>query len=407
MFSKVLNIGVSDDLEFYQKRETKILNIFSIITLIGLLIGTTNIFFLKKEYPVIMVSFEALASILILILNSKRFFNAAAFLFVISINLTLLYMNMYYHSDTGSYLYYFPLIFCIALLHNPNKSKARDLIFFSIILLSFLGARVIHPTCIPTAAVSAAQNAIIFNFNVNLVALLTAILVYLIITFINKQYKELSDLLEVSKDDQVTIQNSLREKEVLLAEIQHRVKNNLSVIIGLFNLQMDNASSEEARQSINEAKNRVLSIAMVHERLYRKEDLSKINLKYYISELTKEIVRGHPLYKSVTIEEHLEDLDVDITKAVPIGLIVNEVITNSLKHAFSDPNVKPHLKITLTKNLDQICIKMQDNGIGFPENKAKSGSLGITLIESLADQIDGNIYYLNTNGAGVKLSFPV
>jgi two-component sensor histidine kinase len=406
MFSKVLNIGITDRLEFYQKRETKILNLFSLITLTGLLIGTTNIFFLKDHYPVFMVSFEALASFAVLILNHKQIYQASAYVFVISINFTLLYMNLYYHNDTGSYLYYFPLIFCIALLHNPNKSKARAIAFFCIILVSFFGARFLDSSLIQAAKLNDEQNKIIFNYNVNLVAVLTVILVYLVITFINKQYKELSDLLVTSKDDQITIENSLKEKEVLLAEIQHRVKNNLSVIIGLFNLQKDSATNEETKQSITEAKNRVLSIAMVHERLYRKDDLSKINLKYYISELTKEIVRGHHLYKTVTIEESLEDINADITKAVPIGLIVNEVVTNSLKHAFKDTDTKPVLKLSLSRNFDQICIKVEDNGKGFPENKVRSDrSLGLTLIESLANQIDGNIYYLNNNGAGVKLSF--
>ncbi|MCW3078308.1 MAG: hypothetical protein JWO32_2917, partial [Bacteroidetes bacterium] len=300
-----------------------------------------------------------------------------------------------------------PLIFCIALLHNPNKSKIRAFVFFTIVVLSFLAGRLLKFPHIGSANLTPLQNTVIFNFNINLVAILTVILVYLVINMINKQYSELSDLLKKSQEDQITIQSSLKEKDILFSEIQHRVKNNLSVIIGLFNLQKDNSSNEETKQHITEAKNRVLSIAMVHERLYR-TNISKINLKNYISELTKEVVRSHPLHGYVTVQENLEDLEVDITKAVPIGLVINEVITNSLKHGFVNTDVKPVLNISVVKTFDLICIKLEDNGKGFPENKTRpEKSLGLSLIESLADQIDGNIYYSNNEGATVKLSLPV
>ena len=95
---------------------------------------------------------------------------------------------------------------------------------------------------------------------------------------VSKQYQELDELLSKTKDNQVTISNSLKEKEVLLAEIQHRVKNNLSIMIGLFNFQKETTSNEETKSALLEAKNRVLSIAMVHNQLYRKNDLTKINL---------------------------------------------------------------------------------------------------------------------------------
>lgn len=406
MFSKLLNIGVYDGLEFYQKRETKILNLFSIITIVGSLIGTINVYFLGQAYPAFVVITEIATSVLIILFNKEKKFQSAAYTFVISINLTLLYLNLYYDGSTGSYLYYFPLIFCIALLYNPNKSKIRAFVFFTIVLLSFLSGRFFKFPHLGSANLTPFQNTVIFNFNINLVAVLTVVLVYLVINMINKQYLELSDLLKKSQEDQITIQNSLKEKDILFSEIQHRVKNNLSVIIGLFNLQKENSSNEETKQHITEAKNRVLSIAMVHERLYR-TNISKINLKNYISELTKEVVRSHPLHDYVTVKENLEDLEVDITKAVPIGLVINEVITNSLKHGFVNTQVKPVINISVIKTFDLICIKLEDNGKGFPENKTRSEkSLGLSLIESLADQIDGNIYYSNNEGATVKLSLP-
>lgn len=408
MLTKLLNIGVTENLDFYQKREVKIINLFSFITLLGLLIGATNIFFLKSSYPYLPIFAETLATLLVLLLNAKKYNQTATYLFVISLNLNLVYINHYYDVSTGSYLYYLPIIFCVALLHNPERPVARVVILLSVIAFCFFLSRFVSLPFIPKANITKEQNDLIFDYNINLCAGLTIILVYLIINLINRQNRELTDLLRKSHTDQVTITNSLKEKEVLLAEIQHRVKNNLSVLIGLFNLQKDSATNEETRQSMMEAKNRVLSIAMVHERLYRKEDLSKINLKHYIAELAKEIVRGHPLHGSVTVVEELESLDADITKAVPIGLIVNEIVTNSLKHAFGENSKDATIKITLNRQFDQVCLKIQDNGKGFsPDMERSDRSLGLTLIESLAEQLDGDIHYASNGGATVKLAFPV
>jgi two-component sensor histidine kinase len=366
-----------------------------------------NIYFLGEAYPSFTVILELTASSLIFYLNHKKLYNASAYLFVISMNLTLMHMCLFYSLETGSFLYYFPLIFCIALLHDPKQPKKRALIFFSIITLSILCSRLLEIPQEYRANLSAEQDKVLFNFNINVAAALTIVLVFLVIRFINKQYLELGSLVKTVKDDKVIIQNSLKEKEVLLAEIHHRVKNNLSVILGLFNLQRESLANEEARQSLTEAKNRVMSIAMVHERLYSKSDLTKINLTQYISELTREIVRGHPLYTRVKITEALEIIDVDITKAVPIGLIVNEAVTNSLKHGFKNSQIEPELTVSLLKTLDLICIKIQDNGIGFPENKKQDDrSLGLSLIESLAEQIEGKVYFETKGGALVKLTFP-
>jgi two-component sensor histidine kinase len=408
MFTRLLNIGITNDLDFYQKREVRILNLLASIVFFGQLIGATNIIFLHHAYPAFFQILIAICNLMMLILTYKHYYQTAAYLFVIYINATLLYVIQYYDVSTANYLYYFPVIFCVALLHNPNKPIKRTIIFFSIVTLSFLCSRFFKLEFIKKVEFTDEQNRLLFQYNIYFCALVTIVLVYMFIRLINKQNNEVSELLQTVKKDQVTIQNSLTEKDVLLAEIQHRVKNNLAVIIGLFNLQKDTASNDETRQAITEAKNRVLSIAMVHEKLYKKEDLSHINLKSYISELTKEVVKSHPLSKQITILEELESIDSTITKAVPIGLIINEAITNALKHAFNSSSEKPTIKISMITTFDLICIKILDNGKGFENlNKRSDKSLGLTLIESLAEQIDGEVYYSNDNGAVIKFSFPV
>lgn len=180
------------------------------------------------------------------------------------------------------------------------------------------------------------------------------------------------------------------------------------MLIGLFNFQRDAASGEEVKFALNEAKNRVLSIAMVHQQLYGKSNLSRIDLKKYIAELTTEVLNTHPLYSHVEVKQNLEEINIDITKAVPIGLIINEIITNAFKHAFKDKTIKPVIAIQLRLIKNTVKLTIKDNGSGFPQNfNSSNNSLGHTLIESLTDQIDGKVAFSNNNGAQVEVSFPV
>ncbi|MBK6521058.1 MAG: sensor histidine kinase [Sphingobacteriaceae bacterium] len=190
------------------------------------------------------------------------------------------------------------------------------------------------------------QNRLLFLYNIYFCIILTIVLVFAFIRFLNNQYNELAELLKKNRADQITISNSLKEKEILLAEIQHRVKNNLSVIIGLFNFQSDLTDNQETKTALLEAKNRVLSIAMVHDQLHAKDNFNKINLNTYISELIQELKRSHPVFSHTEINKNMENLSLDISKTIPIGLIVNEVVTNSFKHGFKD-HKKPSICLKL------------------------------------------------------------
>ena len=234
-------------------------------------------------------------------------------------------------------------------------------------------------------------------------------MVYLVVKLINRQNNESLGLLKKEQEAQKIIAQSLKEKEILLAEIQHRVKNNLAIITGLLNLQTEKAPCNESKLLMMESRNRVMSIAMVHERLYKKDNLSKINLKQYLSELVQELIKSFPVHsKQIEIVEELEKIELEITKAVPIGLIVNEALTNSLKHAFDAGNNKPTINIKMQLIFDRIQICITDNGVGFADiNNRKDSALGLSLIESLCDQIDAQVVFKNENGACVSIVFPV
>lgn len=232
-------------------------------------------------------------------------------------------------------------------------------------------------------------------------------LVYLVVKLINKQTQETLILLDKEKEAQLKISQSLKEKEVLLAELQHRVKNNLAVITGLLNLQTEKAPCNISKDLMIESRNRVMSIAMVHNRLYKHQNLSTIDFKTYVSELVSEIMESFPVRKKqIKVIQELDTLELEITKAVPIGLIINEAITNSLKHAFNQNIENPTITIEM-KNINDITkISLIDNGIVSNVTIGdKDQSLGLSLIESLADQIDANTEFNFKNGTSLVITF--
>lgn len=408
MFKKFVNIGVTAELDPYQKRETRVLNVIAIIIVFGLLVGSTNYLFLGKLYPYVFNSSVLLGAATIILFNYRKYYSLALYAFLITIIGTLIYIGNYYDRSTGTMVYFFPLIFCIALLHNPNKPRYHLVIQMGVILIGFYISQNVKLSFITPGNFSNYQIILLRYYNLYFSVIITIVLVFLLTRLVGDQHREVNQLIKKLEDNQQVVTGSLKEKEVLLKEVQHRVKNNLAVLIGLFNFQRDAASSEDVKTALIEAKNRVLSIAMVHQQLYGKSNLSRIELKKYISELTTEVLNTHPLFSHVQVKQNMEEINIDITKAVPIGLIINEIITNSFKHAFNNKSAEPEIAIQLRLIANTVQLIIKDNGSGFPENfNSSNNSLGHTLIESLTDQIDGKVLFSNNNGAQVEVSFPL
>ncbi|MEX0723839.1 MAG: PAS domain S-box protein [Gracilimonas sp.] len=203
------------------------------------------------------------------------------------------------------------------------------------------------------------------------------------------------------------VRKSLREKEMMLAEIHHRVKNNLAVITGLLELQSFSAESESAKRILKDSQMRVNSIAMVHEKLYKSEDFSEVDINQYFNELAEVIHKTMSQADTkVNIELNIDSIKLPITQAIPCGLLLNEILSNSFKHAFEDRK-KGCIRVCLSQNCDRLFLKIQDNGIGLPENSEVdiNKSMGMTLIKTLAKQLDANFNFGNESGAVFEFEF--
>ena len=206
------------------------------------------------------------------------------------------------------------------------------------------------------------------------------------------------------------IRQSLMEKESLLKEIHHRVKNNLNIVTSLLNLQAMKLENESPLQVIlSEAINRIRSMAMVHERLYRSGNLSSIMLKEHIESLVQELRNVLVLDNRIEFDVDISDVGVNIEKAIPVSLIITELITNSVKHAFLDGQ-NGLIKIYVTEDGDDIVsIQIEDNGKGLPSNLdiSKDGNLGFELLRVLVDQLHGKFSVMKTCGTCICISFPI
>jgi PAS domain S-box-containing protein len=214
------------------------------------------------------------------------------------------------------------------------------------------------------------------------------------------------------------IHKSLKEKESLLREIHHRVKNNLQVISSLLSLQSDYAKGIDSSKLFDESQNRISTIALIHEHLYQSEDLAEINIGQYIGDLTNNLLTVYgDEGNNVSVKFNTDDLTVDIDTAIPCGLIINELFSNCLKHAFVPQNggkktEKPKDLISVgfnSNNSGSLVLLVKDNGIGLPEglDYKDTESLGLQLVCMLTEQLGGVIEVGNSVGCEFRITFPI
>jgi PAS domain S-box-containing protein len=208
------------------------------------------------------------------------------------------------------------------------------------------------------------------------------------------------------KEKEEEIRKSLQEKEVLLREIHHRVKNNLQIIASLLHLQEDSIDEKEVADVLKESEGRVKSMAMVHEKLYQSPSFSKINLKQYIEKLLSDIIftYGTPT-GSIKTKLIIKDINLNIDTAIPLGLIINELVTNSAKYAF--PQSEGTITIKLKSLPEQMELTISDNGIGMPKDIdiKNSNTLGLQLVNGLVNQLDGELKLDRSHGTEFKIIF--
>ncbi len=219
-------------------------------------------------------------------------------------------------------------------------------------------------------------------------------------------YINIIDITEQKKNETL-LESSLTEKEILLKEIHHRVKNNLQIISSLIVLQEQYIKDERILHIFKDFQNRIKVMALIHQTLYNSENLNKICLSKYIKNLVNNLFKAYSVNsKKIKLQLNIENIDFSLDNAIAWGLIINELVSNSLKHAFSK-NEDGKIIVTLKKTINnRIILDVYDNGIGFPKDVdyESSDTLGLKLISTITKQMDGKISIERNNGTHVIIT---
>jgi len=252
------------------------------------------------------------------------------------------------------------------------------------------------------------------NKQKNILIFFALVLFLLLVLSLLNSYKLKKSRKEVrEKNKEITLKNkqvkiALSEKEVLLKEVHHRVKNNLQVISGLLELQNISVTDDSVKLALKEGQNRIQSVALVHKMMYQSENVSKVNMQKYLEELLQVLELSYAnSQKNIQTIIHAYGVDFDVTLAVPISLIVNEAVCNAYKHAFENKK-SGSIEVTISKEKEATySLLIKDDGLGLPEefDIKKLKSIGFDLIHGLSKQLKGKLTVNGTTGTEIKITF--
>ncbi|MFP4009077.1 MAG: sensor histidine kinase, partial [Spirulinaceae cyanobacterium] len=211
------------------------------------------------------------------------------------------------------------------------------------------------------------------------------------------------------KTAEAQLRKSLDDKELLLKEVHHRVKNNLQVISGMFYLQAQYIDDPDVLSILTDSQNRIESMALIHEKLYQSKNFAKVDLSTYIEDLSNHLFASYNLNPhNISLRQNVKNANLPLDAAIPCGLLVNELVSNALKHAFPDRRTGEIFIQLLKNDRDELKLIVRDNGIGLPQklNVENNNSLGLRLVRSLTRQLKGKLEIYNAEGAVFSLTFP-
>lgn len=392
--NKALLVGIHDRLTDEEKSKQKLVNIF---------IWTSILFCIPYYIVFIFASQFQLASLFIitqllfifsLVASRNGYLNTSKILIIITTNYAILSLNLYFGKDAGFLLYYFaaPLVI-FTLFHYRQKKQVIFGLFFY--FSSYLIAEIINEKgALPLIEVDALTKTWMHSLNT---VMAFSYLVFLAFGFAKEHYESYEKL----TNQHNFLERILREKNTLLSETHHRVKNNMAVISGLLDLQMMYNNQPELKQLLTSSKSRIKSMSLVHESLYSQKDVGEIDFKEYISKVVQEIESSHKKETKVVVHLAIDKMNFDLQKAVPLGLIINELITNAYKHAFLGSS-QGAIFLDFKKEENYTLI-VRDNGIGMSEDK--NDTMGLSLIHALVKQIDGSYQFSSNAGTIFKMTF--
>ena len=382
------------------------------------------VYFLVNGYylPFIAISIGIAIFLLSIVLNHFEKYTLSSSLILLNTNYCVLFFSIYLGFDSGIHLYLFTSPLIVLTLFDTKK-----IIFIALAMMSYILNFIILLLIgglfkINFLILSESENDAFYlvNFICSSFILMTLALYFLynnnkvnqLLTLQNKQLifqqEQLEDENKIRKAAEVRAVSSLSERETLLSEIHHRVKNNLAIVSALMDLQTFYLKDEKTIQILKESQNRIKSIALLHEKLYENKSLKDVDVASYTLELIHFIKQSlSNKEKDIQIHAKIDQINLEMAKAMPFGLLLNELITNSYKYAFLKKDAG-NIFISIYEKDNEYTLEYKDDGPGFEYNDKKDNSLGLNLIESFCLQLNGNFTYkFITNQMVFEFKFPV
>jgi two-component sensor histidine kinase len=384
------DLGVKTSYNPWEISLTRKLNFLSLVGIFNVIV--TLILFLSIGFTDFVTEcvITLLMGPLVIVLNIRKNYLWAAYLFY-GIGIALFFLlTLKMGIDSHVILYYFPILVSLIQVFGRKETLKHLVTIAFLFFISIVGIVVAYKNDHQSIAYTTDSLLRLKLVNILSAFFLTVVLIC-IITIENLKQETL-------------IKNTLREKEILLAEVFHRVKNNMNIVTSLLNLKKFSSKSEEVKQALEECRERVFSMALVHQIIYSNKNITSLNFEEYIQKLAGESVNAIGGIEKVDVEFDTESIELPLFYAIPCGLILNELITNSFKHA-QIPAKKLKINIAFKGVGDNLLLKFSDNGPGFSPQLFKSESLGLELIKSLVEQIDAVYNIQSLNGSVFEMTF--
>lgn len=406
LYELVIGLGVSDSSNPADSRRIRAIN-FMCLAWIPPLFACAAFCINTPEWHYGLLMFMTITMLfLVLVFNSFGNLRFATIVYLLVLNFNILLVNVLFEFNYGSFLFLFPLFASVSFLYPLPKYRNMLALIFSIMVLVHAVSYFLVSSY-PSKELVIYPNSLFTRLNHIFSFALTLLIVLKYNVLQSQQKVALDHRIKDNEQQKQLLEETLKDRNILLSEIHHRTKNNLAIVSSMLNLQRHQVENEQLKSILMDCSNRVHSMATVHQKLYEKGNFTKIDLKDYLEDLIRDLQSTiFPENKTIQMVVEIDSFQLTSDKAIPCALILNELITNSVKHAFKEKGGK--LEIRIKKIASQILLMIHDNGPGFDYNPKKNYvSLGMTLIEALTEQLDGHFEYNTKEGTTFTLSFKI
>lgn len=391
ILKNMVNVGVKADYLPWEVHFTRKMNSIVLSSFPQMLFGIIFFNYFGYNQFVIDCVLGLVSLPIVLVLNVyKNYIWAAYWFFCYGFCFFLTSLTLKMGIESFIILFYFPMITTMVQIFRKKETLKHLYILSSICLLSIIAIVIGFKLHAYQTHLSSLIISNLIPFNIILSFLTTMIFVLTATTE------------SMNQEDQ--IKKILQEKEILLAEVFHRVKNNLNIVTSLLNLKKNISNSPDVQDALEDCRNRIFSMSLVHQNLINTENIMGLNFKNYIEKLIAEIGKSFGEKNKIEIILEVENVNLELSNAITCGLILNELITNSYKYARSEDK-KLQIQIKFKIQMDTVELQVKDNGKGLPDDIVSGNTLGIELIKSLSDQINGTYLFSNNMGLVFNLKF--